>query len=95
MCLKIKSIVYNGTRLYQYNDTRLYQYSGTRLYQYNGTRLYQYSGTRLYQYNEPAFLFMLWVFTSFFRTKILQVIKEKLFQLTASLCFHFYAYPHC
>ena len=79
MCLKIKSIVY----------------SGMRLYQYNGTRLYQYSGTRLYQYNEPAFLFMLWVFTSFFRTKILQVIKEKLFQLTASLCFHFYAYPHC
>ena len=33
--------------------------------------------------------------TRFFRITSLQVIKEKLFEFTASLCFHIFVYPCC
>ena len=54
-----------------------------------------YGGRRSYQYNEDDFLFKVELLTRFFRIKSLHVIKEKLFKLTASLCFHVFVYSCC
>ena len=53
-----------------------------------------YPGMRLYKYNEDDFL-KFWLLTIFFRFTSLQVIKEKLFQLTASYDFYVYVNPCC
>ena len=45
----------------------------------------KYGGKRYYQYNEDDFLFKFLLLTSFFRKTRLQVIKVKLFKLTAFL----------
>ena len=42
---------------------------------------------------KTTFLFNFLVLTSFFRFTSLQVIEEKLFQITASLCYHLIVYP--
>ena len=54
-----------------------------------------YTGWLLNQYNEDDFLFKFWLLTSFFQFTSLQVIKEKLFYLTASLDFYVHAFPCC
>ena len=44
---------------------------------------------------KKTFLFKCLLLTSFFRITSLQVIKVKLFKLTASLSFHIFVYPCC
>ena len=44
---------------------------------------------------KTTFFFKLQLLTSFLRITSLQVIKVKLFKLTASLCFHIFVYPCC
>ena len=50
---------------------------------------FDYGGRRIYQSNEDDFSFKLYLIVNkFFRITSLQVINEKLFKLTAFLCFH-------
>ena len=51
-----------------------------------------YGGGQYYQYNEDDFLLKFLLLTSFFRITNLQVIKEKLLNLTAPCCFHVFVY---
>ena len=50
-----------------------------------------YGGGQYYQYNEDDFLLKFLLLTSFFRITF-QVIKEKIFNLTAPRCFHVFVY---